>query len=429
MKLSEIPKDKIVNLKDKTALIYDYGLFTELARTLSKKFKKVYYFVPWQSAFPKSNQRVVGTGIDGVERIQDFFDYVDKADIIVFPDVHNGDLQVFLEKMGKNVWGSRKGEEMELFRDSMKEHMKKLGLYTTPYKVVKGMDALRDYLKKHDKVYVKQNITRGDKETFRSSSYKVIETVLDEMEHNLGALKYTKEFVVEDALDDAVEIGCDMYTVNGKYPQETLVGIEVKGMGLCGRIIPYDKISTKLTDFNTKIAPTLKNYGYRGFLSTEVRISKDKPPYMVDLCCRCPSPPNELYQLMYKNLPEIIWYGAQGYIIDPEYKHEYGIQANIHASWVEKNWEPIFFPEKYRENIKLKNLCIINGKHYCVPQDAGSSGIGAIVAEGDTLDECVEQIKKIANTIEAHGIEVEMDSIDTALEEFDKLEKLGVKIL
>jgi phosphoribosylamine-glycine ligase len=427
--IKDVPIGQIVNLKEKVAIVYDSGLFIEIAKTLSKSFKKVYYYMPWKNGFPKSNQYIVGEGIEGIERIQNFWDYVDKADIVIFPDIYDGDLQLELVKQGKLVWGGRKGEEMELYRDRMKRYMKSLGLYTTPFTVIKGLDALREYLKDHDNVWVKQNITRGDFETFHSESYQVIEPVLDELEHNLGRSKFLKEFVVEDALDDAVETGVDLYTIDGNYPSQTLAGIEVKDLGYVGKIVPYSELSPKVTDFNDKIKDALKQYGYRGFMSTEIRVTKDKPPYMVDFCARAGSPPNELYQLMYKNLAEIIWYGACGILIDPITTKKYGIEALIHSSWADKNWQAITFPAKFRDNIKLRNAVKINGLYYAVPQSVGLPEIGAVVTEADTIEDAVEQAKEIAESIVGHYIEVKIDSIDVALEQFKKLEEFGVKIL
>jgi phosphoribosylamine-glycine ligase len=427
--IKDVPIGQIVNLKEKVAIVYDNGLFIEIAKTLSKSFKKVYYYMPWKNGFPKSNQYIVGEGIEGIERIQNFWDYVDKADIVIFPDIYDGDLQLELVKQGKLVWGGRKGEEMELYRDRMKRYMKSLGLYTTPFTVIKGLDALREYLKDHDNVWVKQNITRGDFETFHSESYQVIEPVLDELEHNLGRSKFLKEFVVEDALDDAVETGVDLYTIDGNYPSQTLAGIEVKDLGYVGKIVPYSELSPKVTDFNDKIKDALKQYGYRGFMSTEIRVTKDKPPYMVDFCARAGSPPNELYQLMYKNLAEIIWYGACGILIDPITTKKYGIEALIHSSWADKNWQAITFPAKFRDNIKLRNAVKINGLYYAVPQSVGLPEIGAVVTEADTIEDAVEQAKEIAESIVGHYIEVKIDSIDVALEQFKKLEEFGVKIL
>lgn len=427
--INDIPLNERVNLKDKIAIVYDNGLFIEIAKTLSKSFKKVYYYMPWKSGFPKSNQYIVGEGIEGIERIQNFWDYVDEADIIIFPDIYDGDMQLHLQNLGKLVWGGRKGEDMELYRDRMKKYMKSLGLFVTPFTVIKGTDKLREYLKQNDNVWVKQNVTRGDFETFHSVDYQTIEPVLDELEHKLGRSKLIKEFVVEQALDDAVETGVDLYTIDGQFPTETLAGIEVKDLGYVGKIVPYAELSPKVTDFNEKIKPALERFGYKGFMSTEIRVTKDKPPYMVDFCARAGSPPNELYQLMYKNLAEIIWYGANGIIIDPVTTKKYGVEALIHSSWADANWQAITFPREYRDNIKLRNACKIDGFYYAVPQQVGLPEIGAVVTEADSIEEAVEMARVIADSIKGHYIEVKLDSIDVALEQFKKLEEFGVKIL
>jgi hypothetical protein len=426
--INEIPINERVNLKTKTAIVVDNGLFLEIARTLAKDFKKVYYYMPWKNGFPKSNQYIVGEGIDGIERIHDFWDYKDEADIFIFPDIYDGDMQEELLRQGKLVWGSRKGEDMELHREKMKDYMKSVGLYVSPYKMVKGLDNLRKYLKENENVWIKQNITRGDFETSHALNYKTFEPVLDEWEHNLGKIKTIKKFLVEKNIE-AVETGMDCYTVDGKYPEKTLVGIEVKDLGYVGRILDYTDISDKITDFNKKTAPLFAAYGYRGFFSTEIRVSEKYPPYMVDFCARAGSPPNELYQLMYKNLAEIIWYGANGFMIDPVTEYEYGVEALIHSSWADKNWQAVDFPAKYRENIKLRNACYVDGRYYAVPQSVGLPEIGAVVGEGHTMDEAIAKVKEVAESIEGHYIEIKIESIDTALKQFEELEKMGVKII
>lgn len=427
--VNDIPKLDRANLSEITAVIYDNGLFCEVAKTLGETFKKVYYYCPWKSAFPKSNQYVIGVGIENIERIYNFWDYVDKADLFVFLDIYDADIQLHLEDMGKLVWGSRRGDEMELYRDAMKEHMKKLGLYVTPYTVVKGISALREYLKENPNVWVKQNITRGDFETFYSKNYNLIEPVLDELEHKLGAVKFIKEFIVEDAYDEAVETGIDCYTIDGEYPSKTLAGVEIKDCGYCGKVVNYNKLPVQITDYNEKMADTMRDFGYKGFFSTEIRVSAKKPPYMVDKCSRCGSPPSELYQVIYKNLAEIVYYGAKGYLIDPEIEHKYGVEALIHSAWADQNWQAISFPSKYRNNIKLRNACKINGKYYCAPQHSGLVEIGAVVATGNTLKEAIDEAKKIADTIEGHYIEIKLESFDKAQEEFDKLEAMNIKLM
>jgi phosphoribosylamine-glycine ligase len=427
--INEVPKKDRVDLTKLKVLCWDNGLFVDFCRALGKTFDTVWYFMPWVSGFPKSNQYVVGEGIDYITRVHDFFDYVDEADLIIFPDVYMGDLMLYLEQQGKLVFGCKKGEQLELLRDKMKEHMKKLGMYVTPYKVVKGLDNLREHLKDNKNVWVKQNILRGDFETFFSKDYGVIEPLLDELEHNLGAYKHIKEFIVEEAYDNAVESGMDLYTCDGKFPSLAIAGIEIKDCGYVCRVLPYDKIDERLTGINDALSDTLKDFEYRGFFSTEVRLSKDRPPYLPDWTSRLGSPPNEIFQNLYTNLAEIVYYTAKGYMIDPIVEKEYAVEALLHSSFADKNWLSISFPEKYRDNIKLRNCCKIKGKYYCAPQHVGLPEIGAIVALGDTLEEAISEAKKIAETIHAHYLDIKLDSFDKAQEEFDKLKDIGIDIM
>jgi hypothetical protein len=57
---------EIKDPKDVVALVVDNGLFVELALKLSKTYKKVYYYVPWESAFAKMNLAKIGYGLEGL---------------------------------------------------------------------------------------------------------------------------------------------------------------------------------------------------------------------------------------------------------------------------------------------------------------------------------------------------------------------------
>lgn len=435
-KVEDVALADRTDLSEINCIVIDNGLFIGIAQVLSKTYKSVKYWAPWTSAFPKSNQWVIGYGIEGIERIHDLFAEINsipdeeiRNTLLVFPDVYFGSMQVHFQSLGFPCFGGKAGEEMELLRHAMKEHMRKLGLHVTNYKVVTGTEALREYIKEHPNVWVKINQTRGDIETFHAKDYRTIEPVLDMLDWTLGAVKYIKEFIVEDAYDDAVETGMDCYCIRGEYPTKSLVGVEIKDLGYIGKFVNYDKIPECITDFNEKMSETMRNFDYRGFFSTEIRVSTDRKPYMLDFCARAGSPPNELYQLMYENLADIVYYGAIGYMIDPICTKKFGVEALIHSSFADKNWQEIMFPKKYADNVKLRNACKINGRYYCAPQHVGLAEIGAVVAVGDTLKEAIEECKKIAETISGHYVEIKIDSFDKAQEEFDKLELMGVRII
>jgi hypothetical protein len=417
------------NLKEKVVLVIDCGLFVEFCIRLSKDFKKVYYHTPWVSSFPTSKDIAVGTGFKEIERIDNMWDIIDEVDLFVFPDVYFADLQQYLRNIGKRVWGMGGAEELELYRYETKEYFKKIGLPVQPVKQIHGLDKLREHLKKVENKYIKTSLTRGDFETFHHENYRLTEPILDKLEKDLGVQKQKYEFIVEDAIDgdDIVETGLDIYTVDGEYPQQTIMGFEIKDCGYSAVVKDYKDISPIITDFNNKIAPTLKKYGARGFFSTEIRVGKDKVPYMIDFCSRNGSPPNELFQEMFDNLGEIIWYGADGIMVQPKFNSKFGVEVLIHSDWANDNWQAVYYPKEIDRWVKLRNVCKIDDIHYIVPQADGMPEIGAVIATGNTLEEAIEKVKEYASQIEGYRIDIKLDAIDKGLEELKKAEKLGIK--
>lgn len=411
-----------------SCIVVDNGLFVDLATTLAKSFGKVYYYSPWVGAFPKSNSMMPGKGIPGVTRCDDFWKIKDKVDLWVFPDVYFGSEQVELRSQGKRVWGSGFGEELELRRKESKEYLKKLGLNVGKYEVVTGLDKLRSYLKAKDNVWVKISTTRGDMETFHSSNYKNIEPRLDELEHSLGAKKKIMEFIVEDSIEDAVEVGYDGYTVDGQFPKKCMAGIETKARGYVGAFKDYKDMPKQIIEVNNKLSDTLRKYKYRNSFCVELRITKDGKAFCIDPLARLGSPPGDLVQLMYTNLPDILWFGAEGKCIDPIPAAKYGVELLLSSEWADKNWQAISFPPSIRDNVKLRNLTVIDGEYYVIPSHLGL-GLGAVVAVGNTIDEAINKAKKYAKQIETYDIDFDENSLDEAVKQNEKLKKFGISLI
>ena len=415
--------------KTKSVAVYDLGLYVGLALKLAESYGKVFYYSPWASPFPKTNPRLIGSGFDTIERTNNFFDIIDDVDLFVFPDVYCGDIQVHLDKLGKRVWGSRKGEELELFRKESKEYMKKIGLDIGPYAVIIGLPALREYLKANDNQWVKVSVTRGDFETFHAKTYALVEPRLDQLEWLLGAQKNIMEFVVEEAIDDAVEVGSDTYCVDGVFPSRGICGIEMKDKGYLAVFKDVAEMPESITGVNNKLSETLRKYKYRNFISSELRVTPDGTPYVIDPCMRCGSPPSELYMNMFSNLAEIIWEGAGGVCIDPEPTAKFGIELMIHSQWAAENWQAVNFPEELRNNIVLKNFARIEDHYYVVPQHFGLPEVGSVIATGETMEEAIETVTKYAEQIESYDLTIFSDVIQDAQEQLAKLETQGIKVI
>lgn len=415
--------------KDVVCLVVDNGLFCELAIKLAKTYKKVYYYVPWESAFPRLNLAKIGSGIDELELVDSIYGpHYEEVDLFCFPDIYFGWEQEHLLSHGKVVWGSRTGECLELQREGMKAIIQELGLPVGKFAHVKGMAALRDYLREHDNVYVKTDKYRGTFETFHSISYDLVEPKLDEVEWSLGRFKDIIEFTVEDALEDKVEFGTDAWTIDGKFPSKLISGLEIKDCGFASVFKDYKALPEPLTRFNDKMVPVFEAYGYRGFFSTEIRIGADHEPYMIDFCARAPSPPNELYQEQYKNLADCIWAGANGVVIDPEPVAKYGAEIMLHSSFADKNWQPLRFPEEIRDYVKLRNIYKDDRGYFVVPQSCGLPEIGAVVGLGNTLEEAFDHALENVELVEGYYLEGKTGAIEQVREQIEKMNKLNLSV-
>jgi hypothetical protein len=412
--------------KKRTVCVVDNGLFVAFAVLLARSFGRVLYWMPWVSAFPKSNTTLVGTGLPNVTRVSEFWSHLDDIDLFVFPDVYHGALQLHLESLGKPVWGSRECERLELDRDASKKLCKRLGIAIGPYEVVTGMDALREYLKEHDDQWVKISTTRGDFESFGAKNYKLIEPLLDQIEYKLGAKKRVMQFIVEETIDPAVETGCDIFTIDGQFPENSMYGIEIKDKAYVMKQSKYDDIPEEIRSVNGKLKKVFEVSRFRGFWSTELRITPKRIPYLIDPTPRMGSPPGELYQNMISNWPDILWEGAHGTLVEPDFIGKWGAEMLLHSAFADQNWLAVEYPKSIAENVKLRNWCRIEGKDYVAPQWTGMPEVGAVVALGDSLEDAIENCQEVGRKVEGHYLEVYSNAFDSAQEQIDKLKEYGI---
>ena len=419
-----------MNPAEATALVIDNGLFAELSIRLARDFKKVYYHCPNHSAYPRWNSTLIGTGIPEIEVVTDLWgNAMDEANIVIFPDVGMGALQVHCEEMGKLVWGSRLGEDLELDRVATKDILKVAGLPVGKYEVVHGFAALRAYLKEHKDVYVKVSKWRGTFESFYSPDYKAIEPKLDQVEYELGPSKALMTFIVEDALPDRVELALDAYVIDGVTPTQLLAGLELKDSAYIGRFKSYTDFPEPLRRVQEGLAPTFKEYGYRGFFSGEGLVGKDQDMYLTDACCRMPSPPGNVMLEFYTNIADIIWEGAQGLCVDPVPAGKFAAELVIKSTWAERNWQPIDFPDKLRRQVKLHNPIRIGKQFYAVPMLYELDAIANAIGWGDTMQDAIDAAKEVAEQVTGYFIKCDCGALDKAEEELQKAKNMGLDML
>lgn len=402
----------------KTIAVIEGGLFQPLCHSLVGQFERVLYFRPWQASFPHSNDIAIGRGYE-FERIDSIFEHIKDIDIFCFPDIGFGDLQEYLRAQGKATFGSGVAQEFEQYRVEAKDIIREAGLPVNDYEVVEGMDALREYLKAHEDVYVKLSMARGVTESFHSASYDLVKVKLDEIEHKLGGMASQQEWIVEQPVEAKGEIGFDGVTIGGQFWNRGICGVEKKDAAYFAAVKPYGELPAVLRTVNERLAPDFQLWKYNGWWSTECR-----GPYLIDPTCRMASPAGECYLDLVANWGEIIDAGSQGVMVQPVFVAKFAAQAMLCCPMAAESWVPVFIEPEVRSKVKLYHSCIQDGVEYVVPTDAKMKEIGSVVGIGNTPQQAWDGCKKAVEGIQAYGLTAETEAIGGAIEELRKFTAL-----
>lgn len=407
------------------------GTYLPAAISLSKYFGRTYYYSVTQNPFPRLSLESPGRGYEEIIVINEFWNRLDEFDIVIFVDIYFSDWGEALRKMGKLVFGGTIAEELENNRKLFKQELKNAVLPVAPTGFIKGVKNLKEYLRDKKDKWVKISYYRGEAETFHHIDFKHSELQLDQMIYTLGPLEDELEFLVEDPIESVCEAGYDGWTINGEFSENSICGFEIKNKAYVGKRTTYDELPEPVKYVNEKFKPVLQKYNHTGFYSTEIRCTENETYYFTDPCVRLGSPPSNTYLEMINNWDEIIFAGANGKVVEPNFIADYGVEIILKSNWVNGNYLPITFPPEYKDNVKLKGSFIKNGEYYIIPfkwTGFEMSEIGSVVVVGDDLEACMEKALEIASKVEGYDVYYDENALDKARETIENAnDKLNMK--
>ena len=422
--------------KDVTVLFIDSGgLFIDYAKQAAPQFLKAYYWTPCMEVdFPDIKKALLGSGLEdeGLHRIVDMWSpkedngySFDKVDLFCFLDASFCGLQRHLVEIGKVVWGNRYAANLENYRWQTKLLMKEAGMAVNQTDIVVGMKKLKEFLKEKSHLFIKISLWRNGFETFEYIDEKQSAPRLAEIEYTMGEAAELVQFIIETPIKSECESGIDTYNIDGKYPKTISWGYEIKDLAFAS--ILTDKLPKPLQYIADKSAVWFKEFGLRGNVSNEVRIEeKTKKVYLTDPTQRVALPPNQIQSRQITNWGDIMWYGANGILKEPEFKFKYGALIMIYCSWASFHWEEIEFDDDIKDNISLNKYCKINENYYVIPDASQSDEIGCLVALGNSVDECIKKLEKMADKVRGYKLEVKTDQLDKLKEVIANGENSGL---
>ena len=411
----------------------DGGRFVELAVRLAQPggFKRVIYYCDLTGGDPDMKTAVIGDGLlDNLDVTLEFEDLAPYADVFVFPDSTRPDWQTALRKHKKPVWGSGEGCRLEWNRQDFLRKLGQVKLPVPAHKVCHGLAELRAYLADREDQYIKTSRFRANGETWHWVDADLSSGELDALAVEYGPLQNHVDFIAFPSIDAVSEWGYDGYFVNGKFPTHSLHGVEAKDKSYFGAFTAFADLPGPIRHVQECMRPLLERVKYANFWSAECRITEDGMTYFTDPTARHASPAGEAQLECYENLPEIVFEGAHGTLVNPKPAAAFVAQAMITHHKDYKEWRVLWVPDEVRRFTKLTNVTRPDpGEIYAFPPLAHScDSVGSLLGLGDTPQAALDHLKENAEAFAGQPVSVEVESIADIIKELEEAKEQGIEL-
>lgn len=416
----------MTDLSSTTFCVFDHeGLFIPLARCLARSGAKVFYHTP-QERRDSVFEAVMGDGMKPeLDVVDNIWDVKSKVDTFVFPDVRHMGEQLELRAQGFPVWGAGRGMNLELDRQFFLRTLAELNLDVPPHEIVLGVTALRQYLADKEDIYIKVSKWRGSWETKHWKNQETSGYLLDAWAAKFGGIKDRITFLCFSKIETKLEIGCDTFNIDGRWPRLMLHGIEKKNKAYFSAVTPFNRMPSELTNIMAAFSPVLASAGYRCQWSMEARVT-EREVYFIDATTRGGLPSTGSQILAMRNLPQVIHHGARGEVVEPEYDALFTAECMVTLSKDEdSDWLTDVFKPELKPHLMASLCCEVGGQLWWPPYDLRGENIGWLVAKGNTPTETAREMNRLADLL-PDGCDAAVESLADIIREVEVEKEEGI---
>ena len=320
--------------------------------------------------------------------------------------------------------------DLELYRDYFLGVLREVGLPTIHSEELTGVSALAAYLKKNENKWVKVNRFRANMETWHHENWDQSQRTLDSLAVIFGGTKEHITFIVQDDIKSDMEVGYDGWCIDGKFPTASFQGYEKKNELYLGSALSEKDLPEEILVVNHAMAPILANYGYRNWWATEIRVS-DGIPYFIDPTPRMPGQTGEHQLESISNLADIIWHGANGIIVQPEFAWKFAAEATLHYEQdtkdpsISEEWKSLKVPKAAERWTKFYHYCKLDGVYHFGAQNTDE--VGVVIGGGDSIDAAIKDLSKHLELLKGLPVHANTVGFASLLGCIKEAEEQGIK--
>lgn len=418
--------------------VLDLGLWVEDAVRIARDVAQVYYSVPNQDAFQEPFKGKIGMGLEGIQvvKVDEWWNLIDKVDLIYIPDNTCAGVVEFLKKHGYPVAGVGMAERLEIDRWYGRVRQRDNDMPVQASLLIEGVSALSELMQNGGgefgfpefpkEFYVKvDNEYRGVEESFKHTDWASSESTVLRIAARLGPFKEDIKFICEELLDGS-EPGLDGITWEGDLMFPTMGGYEGKGVGIIERVYqkPED-LPDAYRRIDKGLSPEFAKYKTRFFYSVEMKIGRDRVPYLIDPTMRKAGPGTSALQAeLIDNFTEVVYGLATGNRVNPKMKYKYGAACAFHSEEAVKDWVRINMSKDMRQWVKLRMAAKKEGKYYAVP---GFDSLGTVIGLSNTVGGALALVKDRMEEIKVKRIDTGIEKLEDITKDIEEGRKRGVE--
>jgi len=168
----------------------------------------------------------------------------------------------------------------------------------------------------------------------------------------------------------------------------------------------------------------MQEYGYRNFFATEIR-NLDGVPYFIDPTMRMPGQTGEQLLETMANLPDVIWHGAHGELIQPKWNADFAASATLNYKGDLEDVKVIRVPEDARRWVKLCRYRQQGDKfHFPVNK---REDVGVVIGMAGTIADTIKAVGENFEAIGDESLSVKLDGFKEILEDIHQAEEEGIE--